>query len=257
MPLKPVSSTRFGSARISRTSSGVACMSRLVMIELMQTLLPEPVCPAISRWGSFARLVTIGDPATSRPRATVSFDSPDRNSALSATSRSETRPMARFGISIPTTLLPGMGASIRRLRAASPSARSSASDSIRLSLTPAAGLSSYRVTTGPTNTSATVALMPKLARVSSMTRLLRRSSSVPARAAEPSSRSSIEGSAQGLSGGSACNTPSATTAAEARPAIETANGSRAAGTRAPSGGAGSEAGVGAPGASRRAVGIRP
>ena len=108
----------------------------------MQTLFPDPVCPAIRRCGSFARSVTIAPPATSFPSATVSFDGDPLNSALSATSRTETRPIARLGISIPTTLLPGIGASIRSVRAARASERSSASASIRESLTPAAGLSS-------------------------------------------------------------------------------------------------------------------
>ena len=40
---------------MSRTSSGLACMRMLVMSALMHTLLPEPVAPATSRWGIFAR----------------------------------------------------------------------------------------------------------------------------------------------------------------------------------------------------------
>ena len=45
-----------------------------------------------------------------------------------------------LGISMPTALLPGIGASIRRERAASAIARSSASASIRLTLTSGVGL---------------------------------------------------------------------------------------------------------------------
>ena len=51
-----VSSTRFGSMRTRRSSSGVLCSSRPAMIELMQTLLPLPVAPAISRCGIFAEV---------------------------------------------------------------------------------------------------------------------------------------------------------------------------------------------------------
>lgn len=54
-----------------------------------------------------------------------------------------------LGISIPTTLRPGMGASMRSVRAASAMARSSASPSMRETLTSGAGYSSYWVTTGP------------------------------------------------------------------------------------------------------------
>ena len=54
-----------------------------------------------------------------------------------------------FGISRPTTCLPGIGASIRIVRAASAIARSSASASIRLTLIDGSGSTSYWVTTGP------------------------------------------------------------------------------------------------------------
>ena len=50
---------------------------------------------------------------------------------------------------MPTALLPGIGASMRRVRAARAMARSSASASIRLTLTCGAGWTSYWVTTGP------------------------------------------------------------------------------------------------------------
>src|SRR5438105_10924191 len=71
---------------MSRTSSGVALMSRLQMIELIDTLLPDPVWPAMRRCGSFARSATIGEPDTSRPSATVSFELASLNIAVSATS---------------------------------------------------------------------------------------------------------------------------------------------------------------------------
>ena len=71
----PPSSTRLRSMRMSRTSSGAARISRLVMSALTMTLLPEPVAPAMSRCGIFAEVDRCGPcPATSRPRAKVSFE---------------------------------------------------------------------------------------------------------------------------------------------------------------------------------------
>ena len=57
-PWYAVSSTRFGSISTIRTSDGFARMSRLVTIELTKLDLPEPVAPATSRWGIFARFAT-------------------------------------------------------------------------------------------------------------------------------------------------------------------------------------------------------
>ena len=45
-------------------------MSRQAMIELRQTDLPDPVAPAMSRWGMSARSVTASAPATPVPSAT-------------------------------------------------------------------------------------------------------------------------------------------------------------------------------------------
>ena len=52
------------------------------MSALTMTLLPEPVAPAMSRCGILARSTAWALPATSRPRAKVSFE-PD---ALKSTS---------------------------------------------------------------------------------------------------------------------------------------------------------------------------
>ena len=73
-----------------------------------------------------------------------------------------------LGISIPTALLPGIGASIRMLRAASAIARSSGSASIRLSLMCGAGWTSYWVTTGPALRPMIRASMSKLASLRTM-----------------------------------------------------------------------------------------
>ena len=73
---------------------------------------------------------------------------------------------------MPTTSLPGIGASIRIVRAARAIARSSARPSIRESLTWRSGRTSYWVTTGPVFVATTVAGMPKLLSLSSMIRML-------------------------------------------------------------------------------------
>ena len=130
-------------------SSGVALHSRLVMSALTITLLPEPVAPAISRWGILARSTAWARPATSRPRAKVSCDPDAGKSTSSRIRRSATMLNSLFGISMPTALLPGIGASMRMLRAARAIARSSDRPSIRLTLMCGAGWTSYWVTTGP------------------------------------------------------------------------------------------------------------
>ncbi len=56
MPSYAVSSTRLGSTRTIRTSSGVARTMTEVIRQLMQDDFPEPVAPATSMWGILARL---------------------------------------------------------------------------------------------------------------------------------------------------------------------------------------------------------
>ena len=56
MPSYAVSSTRLGSTSTIRTSSGVARTMTEVIRQLMQDDLPEPVAPATSMCGIFARL---------------------------------------------------------------------------------------------------------------------------------------------------------------------------------------------------------
>ena len=80
---------------------------------------------------------------------------------------------AWLGISMPTTSRPGMGASMRMLRAARAMARSSARPSMRLSLMRASGRTSYWVTTGPVLVPTTVAGMANERSFSSMMRTLR------------------------------------------------------------------------------------
>ncbi len=58
--LKRFSSICFGSIRIILTCSGVARIKSDIRIELMQTLFPEPVAPAMSRWGMSPRSASTG-----------------------------------------------------------------------------------------------------------------------------------------------------------------------------------------------------
>ena len=54
-----------------RTSSGLDLYSRERIRQFMQTDLPLPVVPAISRWGSLAMSPTMGSPPMSLPMAKV------------------------------------------------------------------------------------------------------------------------------------------------------------------------------------------
>src|SRR5207248_1643490 len=63
-PLKVVSSTILGSIMSSRRRSGLLWNKRPAIKELRQTLLPDPVAPAISRCGIRARSTTTGSPET-------------------------------------------------------------------------------------------------------------------------------------------------------------------------------------------------
>ena len=133
------------------------------MSALTMTLLPEPVAPAISRCGILPRSTAIGRSPTSRPSAKVRRVPDALKSSSWRIGRSGTIMKSLFGISMPTALLPGIGASIRRLRAARAMARSSDSASTRLTFTWGAGWTSYWVTTGPALRPTIVTSIPKLA----------------------------------------------------------------------------------------------
>ena len=76
-------------------------------------------------------------------------------------------PARRWALPRPRASLPGMGASMRTLMAARLRAISSASEVMRLTLMPGAGLSSNRVTAGPCATPVSRVSTPKLRSVSS------------------------------------------------------------------------------------------
>ena len=98
---------------IIRTSSGVDRISSEQIIELMKLDLPEPVAPATSRCGIFARLATTKPPSTSLPRPTTIGWWSAREVPERSTSPRETISLSRLGISMPIADLPGIGERIR------------------------------------------------------------------------------------------------------------------------------------------------
>ena len=111
----------------------------LRIIEFVNTDLPEPVVPATSICGIFARLPTIILPSISLPTANVSLPFAPLYSLLSISSLKATVSLWSLGTSIPTAALPGTGASILTLVAARLRAISSDKPRIFETLTPAAG----------------------------------------------------------------------------------------------------------------------
>ena len=83
---------------MKRTSAGVARMRMDMIIELTSTDLPEPVVPAMSTWGIFARSWTMAWPSTSSPMATCKGPGP----AAASTSGRYTIWRLRLGTSMPT-----------------------------------------------------------------------------------------------------------------------------------------------------------
>jgi len=134
---------------ISFTSSGFALYKILIISVLIQTDLPEPVAPAISRCGILAISVTITCPLISLPTANAMLDLEFLKLFDSTSSRNATIEFSLFGTSIPIAALPGIGASIRISAAARFNLISSARPRILLTLTPCSGCISNRVTAGP------------------------------------------------------------------------------------------------------------
>ena len=113
MPSYMVSSTRFGSMRMRRTSSGRARIMIDVMSPLMQVDLPAPVAPAMRTCGMRARLATTSFPSTSLPRPTSMGWSSEVAAGERSTSPRLTRSLSVLGISTPIADLPGIGERMR------------------------------------------------------------------------------------------------------------------------------------------------
>ena len=116
-----------------------------------------------------------------------------------------------FGISMPTALLPGIGASMRSVRAARAIARSSESASIRLTLTCGAGWTSYWVTTGPALRPTICAWMSKLASFLMMISSVRRWI-----ASSPAGRDALDGLVEEVEAGQRCTREARASAASRR-----------------------------------------
>lgn len=101
-----------------------------------------------------ARLKVLIEPSTAFQIGT-SNKSSGLVCAFSHISRKPTMATSELGISIPTTDLPGIGASILTSFAAKARAKSSWRFKIRLTFTPVAGLISYFETDGPTTADST------------------------------------------------------------------------------------------------------
>ena len=119
-----------------------------MIMELIMTLLPDPVDPAISRCGMASRAAALMRPLMSLPSGMVRCECDCENSSLSSIWRRAMSSRRVFGTSMPTVGLPGMR-SIRMDSACSPRQRSSVRLVMRLYLMPASGLNSKVVTTGP------------------------------------------------------------------------------------------------------------
>ncbi len=74
MPSYTLISSILGSMSSRRTSRGSALYSRLKIMALMPTDLPEPVVPATKQCGILARSATTGWPTMSLPKPMVSSD---------------------------------------------------------------------------------------------------------------------------------------------------------------------------------------
>ena len=131
------------------------------MIVLVHTDLPDPVVPAISRWGSLPMSPTIACPLMSLPTAKEVLALLLVKVVEPITEWMLTGETTLLGTSMPTTdILSGMGA-MRTPVAPRARAISSARLVSLFSLTPCSSASSYRVTEGPRTTFTMLASMPK------------------------------------------------------------------------------------------------
>ena len=144
---------------INRHWSGVSRYSSDRIIVLIATDFPEPVVPAISRWGILARLATTGPPPISLPSASGRLMLVSPKSRAARISRSTTISRLSLGSSMPITDRPGT-VDTRADSAIIDRAISSARPITRLALRPGAGSNSYMVTTGPGRTDTISPLTP-------------------------------------------------------------------------------------------------
>ena len=189
-----VSSTRLGSIRIIRTSSGVDRVRIEVIRLLRQTDLPEPVAPAIRMCGILARFATSTRPSTSLPRpTTIGWWSPIATCDLSTSPRL-TISLSAFGISTPIADLPGIGETIRTSALLTAYAMFFCSAVTRSTLTAGPSSISYLVTVGPRLNPVTCASTWNCSRTSDSASTTTSLARVRCFGAEPGRSSAIGGS---------------------------------------------------------------
>ena len=130
-----------------------------------QTDLPEPVVPAISKWGILTKSNVEISPEVVLPIARLNSLSDSANFSELMMERKNTVSGFRLGISIPTDDLPGIGAITLTLLASITLAKSSDNCTNLLTLTPSAGSTSNKVITGPGLTLTTLPTTPKVSKL--------------------------------------------------------------------------------------------
>src|SRR3989344_6030595 len=160
-PLYKDSSTRLGSTKMRLSSEGELRKKGEARNAWMDQDLPDPVDPAIKTWRILAMSAPSACPETFNPSATVSLLLLFCTLSDSRIRRTVTNSGLRLGISMPTSDLPGIGASILICPgAARARARSFWSVVIFDNFVPRAISKAYCVTAGPWFTSATRAVRP-------------------------------------------------------------------------------------------------
>ncbi len=139
MPSYIESSNILGSINIIRTCAGEALYTRLRIMALIATDLPEPVVPATRICGILARSATTGCPPISLPKARVSGEFISAYACELRISESRTTCRSGLGTSKPMQALPGMVSTTRMLTTDSARARSFTKLTIWLPFTPTAG----------------------------------------------------------------------------------------------------------------------
>ena len=130
-----------------------------------QTDLPEPVVPAISKWGILTKSNVEISPEVVLPIARLNSLSDSANFSELMMERKNTVSGFRLGISIPTDDLPGIGAITLTRLASITLAKSSDNCTNLLTLTPSAGSTSNKVITGPGLTLTTLPTTPKVSKL--------------------------------------------------------------------------------------------
>ena len=115
---------------------------------LIHTDFPEPVVPAINKWGIAVRSPIIGSPEILFPKAIGNFISLLLNFSSLIISFKNTFSLFEFGISIPIVFFPGIVATLVEIELVF-LAISSAKLTIFETFIPEAGSNSFKVTTGP------------------------------------------------------------------------------------------------------------